>query len=143
VDGERTSEASNSLYSTSSDEHKDFVANVLQRLCARLLAKSRKLFQSHLPGGIYHTPTATQIARAKTCPTHNIGLERLMAKLDRAMQKAPNISQPAAEARIMYADNSVKTWMEEKDPCDQDRLISDARRKGREFSKVQKERKED
>jgi hypothetical protein len=37
VDGERISDVSNSLYTTSSDEHNALVANVLQRLCSKAI----------------------------------------------------------------------------------------------------------
>jgi hypothetical protein len=94
--------------STDSDEG---TACHLKALCIALLAKSKKLFLEHLPGGSLYNNNSVQ--GSESCPPHNIGVERLMAQLDRKIRQAPNSNDQTIESTIMFRQNQVSSWLEE------------------------------
>jgi hypothetical protein len=99
------------------------------------LENSKKLFADHLPGGKFSSPTDVQLRKSASCPSHNIAMERLMDNEDRALHNAPNTNQPTAESKIMYRDNAVGEWLQEKELSAQEAYITDARRKSRKHLK--------
>ena len=102
-------------------EEQELVKKVLKEMCIVLSEKSRKLFDEFLKDGKFCSPIEDQINKAKSCPSHNISMERLMAQTDRSMSMAPNSNKSTRESKIIYTENKTGEWIGDKSSDNQKR----------------------
>ena len=62
----------------------------------------------------------------KLCKQTNILSERDFAQMDRKVKQKPNISTLGASGLIMYLNNNVKDWIDEKEQEEQAEVIAKA-----------------
>ena len=62
----------------------------------------------------------------KLCKRTNILSERDFAQMDRKVKQKPNISTFEASGLIMYLNNNVKGWIDEKEQEEQAEIIAKA-----------------
>ena len=60
----------------------DFTLEALYKFVCSMLEKSKNLFKDFLENGIYFSPSDKIILETKSCPSNNISVERLFAKVD-------------------------------------------------------------
>ena len=86
-------------------------------------------------------------AERMSCQTTNLSGERVFARVDAAMRKAPNISVAKAESKLMYQCNHTAEWLNQKGPQEKAETIDAAHRQshkigteGQRWNQVYKEK---
>ncbi|XP_021353981.1 uncharacterized protein LOC110450679 [Mizuhopecten yessoensis] len=125
-----------------SENVSEFCPMILQKLCHVLKLKGDHLVKDFLPGGSLNCPSAILVEKSKSCPPHNITVERLMAKVDRSMKCSPNITINTLESNICYTGNKTGEWLKAQPEPEQKHIISNARLGKKHYIKTVKERKE-
>lgn len=114
---------------------------ILARLARVLKIKCESLFKDFIEGGKYYKPSEFLIKEATSCPSNNITVERLMAKLDSQLRTAPTANISSIENSILYKNNDTETWLENKSENEQGNIISSARKEVKQNISVIKNRK--
>ena len=91
-----------------------FVETDLKDMCVALLEKGEKMFVEYLSDGKFSNPGEGEVERAKSCPTNNISLERLMAQTDKSIRMTPNANMYTRESKIMFNENKTGQWISKK-----------------------------
>ncbi|CAC5413893.1 unnamed protein product [Mytilus coruscus] len=82
------------------DENRNKTYLFISKLCYVIMEKAKKLFSDFLYGGKFYNADDDLKTTARTCPSNNITVERLMGKLDSAIKQSPNSSVGAIETKI-------------------------------------------
>ena len=106
--------------------HDQYVEIYLKRFCQAIKTKCLTLFKDFLPGGKFFSPTEKLHAEASTCSGNNICLERLMAKTDSSLKNKPNSNISNIESTIMYSNNKVDKWLQERSESSKQEVILSA-----------------
>ena len=125
------------------DQEDSEVKLLVQSMCTAIMEKAKHLFKDHLPGGKYAEPSDAQKNASKSCASHNITLERLMAQQDKHMAKVTHCNQPTREAKLLYKGNTTSKWCDSLQDKELDKRIKQARRsfahRRKKIFKVRKE----
>ncbi|CAC5381640.1 unnamed protein product [Mytilus coruscus] len=90
------------------------------------MEKAKTLFSDFLYGGKFYNADDDLKTTARTCPSNNITVERLMGKLDSAIKQCPNSSVGDIETKIVYNNNKTQTWLDTKSNADKEILVKNA-----------------
>ena len=104
------------------------VKQLVQGLCGEILQVGKRQLADQLPGGEFWEPTDAIKAQAESCTSNNISGERIFAKLDSSIRRAPSAKMDFHEARIMFQSNKSSAWLDAKPENEQKHIISTARR---------------
>ncbi|XP_053388677.1 uncharacterized protein LOC128551786 [Mercenaria mercenaria] len=124
-----------------SDSLDSLTSIVLARLCKVLHAKCEHIFKDYLKHGKYYSTSEDITKQAKTCPTNNITVERLMAKVDSNLRNSPNIDIPNLESRVMYKKNETESWLSKKSESEQEFVVQSAVKLRKDVQVENRERK--
>ena len=83
------------------------VKEVVQLFCKCILEVAERQVGDQLPGGKYDQPSATLQEEAASCTANNISGERIFAKLDASIKRAPNASHDYHKSKI-YAIKQIE-----------------------------------
>lgn len=108
-------------------EHDAKVAACLQILIPALCQLCQRLFKDYLPGGTWFESPESVKERTRGVPKHNKFSESIFGHMDRLLREKPNTTQIAYEANIMFVHNKTLSWLKEKNPNEQERIIREAR----------------
>ena len=72
------------------------------------------MFKEYLSDGKFSNPIEGEVEQAKSCPTNNISLEKLMAQTDKSILITPNANMYTRESKIMFNENKTGQWMNKK-----------------------------
>jgi len=125
---------------STADTSPDVLYDTISACSLNLLEKCKKLFSDHLEGGKHFDPTDLKIDEAKSCPSNNISLERLMGQLDRHRTISPNISIDSLNAKICFKNNDTQDWLNTKTETQQEEIFKVARK--RSFDQISEIRNE-
>ncbi|XP_053389780.1 uncharacterized protein LOC128552748 [Mercenaria mercenaria] len=132
---------SDEILSVASDNA--FIENVVKRFSKVLINKCKKTFADYIEGGKFQNPSENVIKESEFCPQNNITVERLMAKLDSGLNKAPNINIENLESRIIYQNNNTGLWIERKDQNEKFKIISKARMERTQVQKINNDKRKE
>ncbi|CAG2226354.1 unnamed protein product [Mytilus edulis] len=79
----------------------DFTKDIIVKFCSELKVKCMQLFKDFMPTGKYYEPNDEILNICKSCPSNNISVERLMAKLDNCIVNAPTYNTNSMESVII------------------------------------------
>ncbi|CAC5373445.1 unnamed protein product [Mytilus coruscus] len=108
------------------DENRDKTELFISRLCFVIMEKAKKIFSDFLCGGKFFKADDYLKTTARTCPSNNITVERMMGKLDSAIKQSPNSSVGAIETKIVYNNNKTQNWLDSKSNTDKKILLKTA-----------------
>ncbi|CAC5373183.1 unnamed protein product [Mytilus coruscus] len=120
-----------------------FTKDIIVKFCTELKLKCVHLFKDCLPFGKYFNPTEEVLRTCQSCPSHNISVERLMAKLDNSLINAPTYNTNSMESVIMYKNDKAEEWLAKKTESESSIIISKVRRQNSKFITEIKSRKKD
>lgn len=100
------------------------VADIAVKFCTAVKTKAEYLFSDFYPGGKFHNVQSAD--NTLVCPANNITVERLMAKLDSGIKRAPNINTHNLQHTIMYNNNTAQ-WLKDKDITQMESIIQQTR----------------
>ena len=104
-----------------------FDADTLSALAMFLPAMAiftKKHFADQLPGGRYEHLQSSDVPGV---PKHNLLCERVFGQWDMAKRQSPNKSEIALEAKLCYASNNVREYIQSLDPAARRNLILESR----------------
>ncbi|CAC5413100.1 unnamed protein product [Mytilus coruscus] len=76
-----------------------FTKDIIVKFCTELKLKCVHLFKDFMPSGKYYKEV---LQTCQSCPSHNISVERLMAKLDNSLINPPTYNTNSMDSVIMY-----------------------------------------
>ena len=127
------------LFNIQSDD--SAVKEILQIFCRSLCVKCQSLFKEFINDGKYNNPTSEIQRMAESCPTDNICVERLMAKVDSKLKQTPTLNTNSLESVVIYKNNETSEWLRKQDDGKKDEIITKAMKSTKEYSKLVKSRK--
>ncbi|CAG2229675.1 unnamed protein product [Mytilus edulis] len=105
----------------------DFTKDIIVKFCSELKVKCMQLFKDFMPTGKYYEPNDEILNICKSCPSNNISVERLMAKLDNCIVNAPTYNTNSMESVIMFKNNNTQEWLHNKTDAETIEIIANAR----------------
>ena len=109
-----------------SDSFDNTVEMFLQIILPALCKLSKRLFQDHLPDGVFTSISDEMKVKVKNAPKTSCFAESVFGQLDHLLRTKPNISTLAAEASIMFLNNKTLSWLDSKEDVERDSLIKTA-----------------
>ncbi|CAC5411200.1 unnamed protein product [Mytilus coruscus] len=79
-----------------------------------------------MPTGKYYAPNDEILNICKSCPSNNISVERLMAKMDNCIVNAPTYNTNSMESVIMFKNNNTQEWLHKKTDAETTEIIANA-----------------
>ncbi|CAC5402020.1 unnamed protein product [Mytilus coruscus] len=122
-----------------------FTNDIIVKFCFELKVKCMQLFKDFMPTGKYYAPNdeILNILVCKSCPSNNISVERLMAKMDNCIVNAPTYNTNSMESVIMFKNNNTQEWLHKKTDAETTEIIANARTQNNKFLSDIKCRKKD
>ncbi|CAC5364449.1 unnamed protein product [Mytilus coruscus] len=122
----------------------DYVTkDIIVKFCFELKVKCMQLFKDFMPTGEYYAPNDEILNICKSCPSNNISVERLMAKMDNCIVNAPTYNTNSMESVIMFKNNNTQEWLHKKTDAETTEIIANARTQYNKFLSDIKCRKKD
>ena len=109
----------------------DRIKSLLEKMFASVVTIAKRQLQDQLPGGKFYAPTPELENVASTCSANNISGERVFARLDAAIKRAPNASMDYHKSKICFSENTSAAWLCAKSPEGRSSLLRTARKQGR------------
>ena len=106
---------------------------LLQKMCAEMVKVCKRQLFDQLPGGKFHDPGPAIQQKAASCSGNNISGERIFAKLDAAMKRAPNATPDFQESKILFQSNCTGSWLASKNENEKHKILSIARGQARKY----------
>ena len=116
---------------TRSSPTDDRVKSLLEKMCVSVVTVAKRQLQDQLPGGKFCAPSPELENVASSCASNNISGERVFARLDAAIKRAPNASMDYHESKICFSENTSAAWLCAKSPEGRSSLIRTARKQAR------------
>ncbi|CAC5406929.1 unnamed protein product [Mytilus coruscus] len=120
-----------------------FTKDIIVKFCFELKVKCMQLFKDFMPTGKYYAPNDEILNICKSCPSNNISVERLMAKMDNCIVNAPTYNTNSMESVIMFKNNNTQEWLHKKTDAETTEIIANARTQNNKFLSDIKCRKKD
>ncbi|CAC5373557.1 unnamed protein product [Mytilus coruscus] len=120
-----------------------FTKDIIVKFCFELKVKCMQLFKDFMPTGKYYAPNDEILNICISCPSNNISVESLMAKMDNCIVNAPTYNTNSMESVIMFKNNNTQEWLHKKTDAETTEIIANARTHNNKFLSDIKCRKKD
>lgn len=104
---------------------------LLEAICTNISEVARRQLKDQLPGGRFANPDDHLWKVAASCVGNNISGERVFARLDASIKRAPVASMQYHESKICYQGNATGEWLESKSMQERGTIIQSARKLAR------------
>ncbi|CAC5369474.1 unnamed protein product [Mytilus coruscus] len=110
-----------------------FTKDIIVKFCSDLKVKCFQLLNDFMPTGKYYAPNEEVLDICKSCPSNNISVERLMAKMDNCIVNAPTYNTNSMESVIMFKNNNTQEWLHNKTDVETTEITANARKQNNNF----------